>query len=220
LALGARPTESNWANHRLGCEIAPTCSDIAYPSNSVATEAIARFVYRISDLCRTERFGTDSALGQTRGFPSVQLRNGLTNRLQSAAVIPPRTPNGSPMGNPFNGCVRCEGVEDGISQEPENISMSVFFWMWVPLGLFAMIGGITTTWIRAKHGYPLTDSMGRRSDRAGFAREEIARHVDSALAERDAAIAKLEQRVRVLERIATDEPSRLSAEIDRLRDHG
>jgi hypothetical protein len=38
------------------------------------------------------------------------------------------------------------------------------------------------------------------------------------LAERDALIAKLEERVRVLERIATDDSARLRAEIDSLRD--
>ncbi len=97
----------------------------------------------------------------------------------------------------------------------------VVFWL-VPIGigLFATIGGITTTWIRAKHGYPLEDSMGRRVSRADSSREEVARLIDSALAERDVVIAKLEERVRVLERIATDEPGRLAAEIDRLRDRG
>jgi hypothetical protein len=41
---------------------------------------------------------------------------------------------------------------------------------------------------------------------------------EGALAERDALIAKLEERVRVLERIATDDSARLRAEIDSLRD--
>jgi len=41
---------------------------------------------------------------------------------------------------------------------------------------------------------------------------------EGALAERDALIAKLEERVRVLERIATDPSARLRAEIDSLRD--
>ncbi len=44
------------------------------------------------------------------------------------------------------------------------------------------------------------------------------RDLESALAERDALIAKLEERVRVLERIATDDSARLRAEIDALRD--
>ena len=42
--------------------------------------------------------------------------------------------------------------------------------------------------------------------------------LERPLAERDALIAKLEERVRVLERIATDDSARLRAEIDSLRD--
>jgi hypothetical protein len=42
--------------------------------------------------------------------------------------------------------------------------------------------------------------------------------LEGALAQRDAVIAKLEERVRVLERIATDDSARLRAEIDSLRD--
>jgi hypothetical protein len=42
--------------------------------------------------------------------------------------------------------------------------------------------------------------------------------LEGELAQRDALIAKLEERVRVLERIATDPSERLKAEIERLRD--
>jgi hypothetical protein len=42
--------------------------------------------------------------------------------------------------------------------------------------------------------------------------------LEGALAERDALIAKLEERVRVLERIATDDSARLREEIESLRD--
>jgi hypothetical protein len=75
------------------------------------------------------------------------------------------------------------------------------------------LAGVLTTWIRAKHGYPL-DRRGRRGDwpQAG----EIA-DLKAAVASRDAIIAKLEERVRVLERIATDKPATLRDEIDRLR---
>ena len=41
---------------------------------------------------------------------------------------------------------------------------------------------------------------------------------EGAPAERDALLAKLEERVRVLERIATDDSARLRAEIDSLRE--
>jgi hypothetical protein len=69
--------------------------------------------------------------------------------------------------------------------------------------------------VRARHGYPLD----RRDARAARAHrppaEEIAQLKD-ALAARDATIAKLEDRVRVLERIATDRPAALREEIERL----
>jgi hypothetical protein len=56
------------------------------------------------------------------------------------------------------------------------------------------------------------EAMGHRRGRAR--REDL----EEALAERDELIAKLEERVRVLERIATDDSARLRAEIDSLRD--
>ena len=59
---------------------------------------------------------------------------------------------------------------------------------------------------------PMPDSFNRRRRRAHRA------DLESELAERDALIAKLEERVRVLERIATDDSARLRAEIDSLRD--
>jgi hypothetical protein len=75
------------------------------------------------------------------------------------------------------------------------------------------LAGVLTTWIRARHGYPL-DRHGRRGQwpQGG----EIA-DLKAAVASRDAIIAKLEERVRVLERIATDKPASLRDEIDRLR---
>jgi len=85
-------------------------------------------------------------------------------------------------------------------------------WVWA-IPITAIIAGVFRTWIRAKHGYPL-DRRGRRGDwpQGG----EIA-DLKAAVASRDAIIAKLEERVRVLERIATDKPASLRDEIDRLR---
>jgi hypothetical protein len=86
-------------------------------------------------------------------------------------------------------------------------------WVWVAIPITGILAGVLTTWIRAKHGYPL-DRRGRRGDwpQGG----EIA-DLKAAVASRDAIIAKLEERVRVLERIATDKPATLRDEIDRLR---
>jgi hypothetical protein len=69
-------------------------------------------------------------------------------------------------------------------------------------------------------------ARGRRGYRRGFEHgpggppQHVAKQIEAALAERDATIADLEERVRVLERIVTDGSShsrRLSEEIERLR---
>jgi hypothetical protein len=62
--------------------------------------------------------------------------------------------------------------------------------------------------------------FGEETDDPIGARRRRPRYEDleDALAERDELISKLEERVRVLERIATDDSARLRAEIDSLRD--
>ena len=86
------------------------------------------------------------------------------------------------------------------------ILFGMFFWMFLlrPRRLWACQG----RWSREETRDP-TDLQQRRPHRADL---------ESALAERDELIAKLEERVRVLERIATDDSARLRAEIDSLRD--
>src|SRR5687767_11430247 len=94
--------------------------------------------------------------------------------------------------------------------------MHNFPWMWI---LFAMLLWVLFTGPRklwacdgrasADEPHDSIDRPRRRANRADL---------ESALAERDALIAKLEERVRVLERIATDDSARLRAEIDALRD--
>jgi len=86
-----------------------------------------------------------------------------------------------------------------------------YYWMAIPIT--AILAGVLTTWIRARHGYPL-DRHGRRGQwpQGG----EIA-DLKAAVASRDAIIAKLEERVRVLEPRALLKPASLRDEIDRLR---
>jgi hypothetical protein len=72
------------------------------------------------------------------------------------------------------------------------------------------IAWVANNWIRAKHGYPL------ESRRGGLTVRE-----DPALAAENAAlkgqVEKLEARLRVLERIATDPAERTAREIESLR---
>ncbi len=86
-------------------------------------------------------------------------------------------------------------------------------WIWIVIPISAIFAGVARTWIRARHGYPLDVRRGRHQGGP----DELHTLKD-ALAARDATIAKLEERVRVLERIATDKASALRDEIDRLRD--
>jgi hypothetical protein len=98
-------------------------------------------------------------------------------------------------------------------------------WVWVAIPIAAILAGVLRTWIRARHGYPLDSHGGRRrrgpGDGAGHGSEPFRPNeigdLKAAVAARDALIAKLEERVRVLERIATDNPAALRDEIERLR---
>jgi hypothetical protein len=76
---------------------------------------------------------------------------------------------------------------------------------------------VATTWIRAKHGYPLEDEKGNpvtRSDPDANRTIELLTNEN----ERQAGqISRLEERIAVLERIATDPAERTAREIDALR---
>lgn len=87
-------------------------------------------------------------------------------------------------------------------------------------GLFMIcmtIGWVVTTWIRAKHGYPVEDSLGGHVHASGGSSKDLTRKLEAELVKRDETIRKLEERVRVLERIVTDRSTTISEEIDRLR---
>ncbi len=78
------------------------------------------------------------------------------------------------------------------------------------------VGWIVNNWIRARHGYPLEDEWGGKSNRGG--NEVSALKAENAqLKER---LAMFEDRVIVLERIATDKSVNLAAQIENLRDTG
>lgn len=88
------------------------------------------------------------------------------------------------------------------------------------LAIIAMsfIGWIITTAIRAKHGYPLEGEWGgtvRKDDGELKRQNDILERENVQLRGK---IGRLEERMAVLERIATDAPTRLTAEIDKLRD--
>jgi hypothetical protein len=80
------------------------------------------------------------------------------------------------------------------------------------------IGGwVFTTWLRIKNGYPLETSWGTplhpASDREAAERIKLLTHDNAQLR---AEIGSLKDRLENVERIVTDQPSKLAREIDAL----
>lgn len=88
------------------------------------------------------------------------------------------------------------------------------------LAIIAMsyLGWIITTAIRAKHGYSLENEWGGAvaKDTGELKRQNEILESENQLLR--GKIGRLEERLGVLERIATDAPARLTAEIEKLRD--
>lgn len=83
--------------------------------------------------------------------------------------------------------------------------------------LISTLGWIVTSWIRAKHGYPLEGEWGgtvKKGDPQSERQIELLSTENERLV---GQVSRLEDRIAVLERIATDQPNRLSAEIENLR---
>lgn len=88
-----------------------------------------------------------------------------------------------------------------------------------------MARGAFTTWVRAKHGYPLESDRRRDrqlSYRGGQPDDGLAdgRKMELLTNENEkltGQVSRLEERIRVLERIATDPAERTARAIDALR---
>lgn len=78
-------------------------------------------------------------------------------------------------------------------------------------------GWVLNTWLRIKHGYPLETSWGRplhpMTDRESAERIKL---LSTENAQLRAEIGAVKDRLETLERIATDQPSRLARDIDAL----
>ena len=88
-------------------------------------------------------------------------------------------------------------------------------WFWILFGMFGWLLFIRPRRLRACQGRWPAGDAGASTERPRW--RSGSTNLESGLAERDALVAKLEERVRVLERIATDDAARLRAEIDNLR---
>ena len=82
-----------------------------------------------------------------------------------------------------------------------------------------MLGWLASSWIRARHGYPLENEW---SDTTEKGNPDAERRIE-LLADENAGlkgqIGRLEERIAVLERIATDPATRTAHEIEQLRNN-
>ena len=79
--------------------------------------------------------------------------------------------------------------------------------------LISTLGWVITTAIRARHGYPLDGEWGGKVHKADPATDNLV----AENKELKATVDRLEDRLKVLERIATDPSKRLADDIDNLR---
>ena len=91
-------------------------------------------------------------------------------------------------------------------------------WFIIAVILITTFGWVMTSWIRAKHGYPVSDDWGRPvypTDTLDATRQvEILSKENEGL---KGQVSRLEERIAVLERIATDPAERTAREIEKLR---
>lgn len=106
-------------------------------------------------------------------------------------------------------------MDPGLASNFDRISTMLPFIMTI---VAITVGGwVVTTWLRIKHGYPLESSWGRAlhpsSDKEAIERIKL---LTSENAQLRAELGSIKDRLETVERIVTDQPSRLAQEIDRL----
>ena len=86
----------------------------------------------------------------------------------------------------------------------------------VAIVMVCTIGWLVNNWIRARHGYPLEDEWGGKTENPALPSERQLTLLSNENAELKGKLLRIEERVAVLERIATDKSTRLAEEIDSL----
>ena len=81
----------------------------------------------------------------------------------------------------------------------------------------SMIAWIITTYIRAKHGYPIENEWGGMCGPNDEAADKATKALTAENEQLKATVGRLEERLKVLERIATDPSRQLADDIERLR---
>lgn len=90
-------------------------------------------------------------------------------------------------------------------------------WIAIIVGI-GVVGSILSTWLKIKNGYPLTSSWGlplhpKKDDEA----KERIRLLTQENAQLRAEVGSVKDRLAVIERIVTDDGTRLAKEIDNLQ---
>ena len=87
------------------------------------------------------------------------------------------------------------------------------------LGIIAIstFGWLVSSWIRARHGYPLEDEWSGKSHKGSAEAERKIELLTDENAGLKGQVSRLEERIAVLERIATDPATRTAHEIEQLR---
>lgn len=78
-------------------------------------------------------------------------------------------------------------------------------------------GWVINNWIRARHGYPLEDEWGGKTAKDAPDHDRKIALLTNENEQLIGKIGHLEERIAVLERIATDKSTHLADEIERLR---
>lgn len=91
---------------------------------------------------------------------------------------------------------------------------------WFVLSIIAisLTAWVVNNFIRARHGYSISDDWGRNIERSD---PQAERHLHLLTSENErlaGQVSRLEERIAVLERIATDPAERTAREIEALRD--
>lgn len=81
----------------------------------------------------------------------------------------------------------------------------------------AILAWVVNNWIRARHGYPLDEGRDRRGRRVDVDADRKVQLLSSENEKLTGQVLRLEERIAVLERIATDPATRVAREIEELR---
>lgn len=81
----------------------------------------------------------------------------------------------------------------------------------------SMAAWVITTYIRARHGYPVEDEWGGVTHRIDPDAKDSTKKLVTENEQLKATVGRLEERLKVLERIATDPSRHLTDEIEKLR---